>query len=74
MCTGGSGSGGSCGLGRAEFGTWSICTITTSGSNGGLYCGGFLAFAWSVTLVFIGLSFIGGFGAGSTVSAVSDLV
>ena len=67
-------AGGSCGFGRAGFGTWSIGTITTSGSNGGLCCGGFLAFAWPVALVFVGVCLIGGFGAGGPLSAMSDLV
>ena len=74
MCAGGSGAGGSCGLGRAGFSTWYIGTISTSGSSGGFWCGGFLPFAWSVALVFIGFCFVGGFGAGSPLSAMSDLV
>ena len=82
MCTGrfgnggGSGmcTGGFCGFGGAVFGAWSIGTITTSGSNEGFYCGGFLVFAWSVALVLVGFCFVGGFGAGSPLPAMSDLV
>ena len=74
MCAGGTGAGGSCGLGRAGFGTWSIGTITTSGSNGGFGCGGFLAFTCPVALAFMGFCFIGSFGAGSPLSAMSDLI
>ena len=80
ICAGGPVSGGFCWLGGAWFCTWSIGTITTSGSSGGFclgrsffgggFCEGSFTFAWSVALLFVIIHIGGSFGAGSPFSAI----
>ena len=73
MSTGGSGTGGSCGLAGARSGTWSEGTAT-SGSSWGFCYWGSVILACSVALGFTGFCTVGSFGAGDPLSAISDLV
>ena len=75
ICAGGSGVGGSCGLGGAISGTWSGCNSTSTSIWGwGPGCGGSTTLACSVALVFMGLCIVGSLGAGGPLFAISHLV
>ena len=74
MCNGAYGAGGSCGLGRAGFDTWSIGTITTSGSNGGIFLWMVSCFCLVSCFSFHRFLLCSGFGVDGPLLAISDLV